>query len=145
MYDVQEHGPNGSSDFMAFKTLRKLVTFGANIPVFMFAQKEPVPIRFPGTGPKPMPWWVNMVSGGDPLGYPLGPLGGKYGEMVASGEIDDQRVYIGLPVISALFALDHNAYWRSRPLYEEVVSELRLMTGRVGGDGSSSPVYDPIR
>lgn len=145
IYDVQKHGAQGDGDFMAFKTLRKLVTFGANIPVFMFAQKEPIPIAFHGTGPKPMPWWINMVSGGDPLGYPLGPLGGKYGDMVAQGEIDDRRVYIGLPVISALFALDHNAYWRSRPLLEQVVSELRLITGRIGGKGSSPSVYDPIR
>ena len=122
MYDLAAGGWQKPTDFQNFKTFRGFLTFGCNIPVFLFACEAVKAIDFPGEGvPQITPWWRNYYDRQDPLGYPLEPSGGTYYDLARNGELRDAPINVGIPIIQSLTPASHGAYWRSRRFARETV------------------------
>ena len=124
IYDVQEKKrPTGKPD-VAFDELtrfRGMITFGANLPVFVYALDPIVPISYPGSKKKTKaPWWLNYFKSTDSLGYPLAPLGGAYQNLVNAGEIKDHQEKTLMP-----FPWSHNSYWKDDRLVNEIVGFIK--------------------
>ena len=113
------------SGFQQMKRLMFFVTFGCNIPVFVFAYpaEEVTPIARPGTELPPAqtmnPWWYNFYDRDDVLGYPLKDIGPKYEALVNAGELRDVSVNAGSPLISWT-PLSHNAYWKDADVVDPI-------------------------
>ena len=88
------------SRFAQFETMKLLVTFGCNIPLFTFALNEVVPISLP-KGAK----WENYFDSDDVLGFPLRPTSGYENSIVV-----DKEINVGGPLTS-WNPLSHNKYW----------------------------------
>ena len=80
IYDAQQENKNGTgaaTPIQRMETVAKFITFGCNIPVFVFAYPESDvrPIAYPGsklpTRLKMKPWWYNYFDRDDVLGFPL--------------------------------------------------------------------------
>ncbi|MFN0115474.1 MAG: hypothetical protein ACKVPY_12430 [Paracoccaceae bacterium] len=113
------------TDFQNLLTFGGFVTFGCNIPVFMFSVKKMVAIRYPGAqGAKSIkPWWSNFYDGEDPLGYPLIPLGGDYQRLADEGGLKDFKIDAGT-IFTSWNPLSHNAYWTDRDFFKPVAKAL---------------------
>ncbi|MBD3678348.1 MAG: hypothetical protein HUJ27_08090 [Rhodobacteraceae bacterium] len=123
IYDMGKGRRPVPKGFRSLETFAGLFTFGCNIPVFVFACKKAVPIGFPGAKPERRlkPWWRNHYDAQDPLGYPLGPIGDGYEDMVKDREIEDVKVNVGFPIIQSWTFLSHNAYWNDRRFAKRAV------------------------
>jgi hypothetical protein len=81
-------GATGSSSFQRMETVAGFITFGCNIPFFVFAyaKKDIKPIRFPGEAlpqaVKDKAKWLNFFDPDDVLGYPLKPINQAYNKVV---------------------------------------------------------------
>ncbi|MEL6754438.1 MAG: hypothetical protein AAFO57_10460, partial [Pseudomonadota bacterium] len=79
IYDVQQRARRGQFAFQNVSTVAGLITFGCNIPLFLFSYpKEGItPIARPDSGlPAALrreTWWLNFHGVHDLLGYPLAP------------------------------------------------------------------------
>jgi hypothetical protein len=114
-----------------FAGFRRLYTFGCNIPVFMMAVKHIKAITFPGMGDKGenSPWWVNLYDRDDPLGFPLGYIGGTYNELAAARELVDIEINAGgLPINMTPFS--HNEYWTDKDVYGRITDDCLRFAGR---------------
>lgn len=118
-------------DFLRGSTLRRWVSTGCNIPIFVAAdtQMSIQPIRPPNDDFH----WLNIYDPDDALGWPLRPLGSGYEELV-----DDRTINAGHGADATArnwALLSHAAYWADKdvlgPLSEMLkellseVSELR--------------------
>lgn len=116
----------GKSDFQRFRTLRAFVTFGCNIPLFLFfhdpAKLEP--IAYPGPAPRIDPWWHNYYDKDDVLGFPLAPLGEQYAAMVENGALADIPINAG-GVLDSWNPAAHNAYWKDEDFTKPVAKLIR--------------------
>jgi hypothetical protein len=127
IYDIEKGKSKPMTPFQRMETFAGLITFGCNIPVFIFGTDEPKPIRFPGKQGRPlMPWWRNFYDQDDPLGYPLEPIGKGYAELVRNGELMDRQIDVGLPVMSST-PFSHNAYWTDPDFWLEVAKAIRVV------------------
>lgn len=117
IWDIQnpEAVDEGLSPFERFKTHAGMVTFGCNIPLFTFAYKELIPIKFPGgelsEDVRVAARWLNFFDRHDVLGWPLKPLSEEYRKVVS----EDIEIKAGsnLPVLSLK---SHSEYWKSKNL-----------------------------
>ena len=125
MYDLSKNPGSVPSAFQQMKRLMFFVTFGCNIPVFVFAYppEDVTPIARPGTGLPPdktmNPWWYNFYDRDDVLGYPLKDIGPKYKALVDAGELRDVSVNAGNPLV-AWTPLSHNAYWKDADVVDPI-------------------------
>lgn len=104
IWDIQKNRaivPPGNNNFERMRTIKGIVTFGCNIPLFTFALKRVVPIRLPA-GAK----WLNYYDPDDVLGYPLKPVGPGYRDTVSR----DIAINVG-GLFSSWNPLSHNGYW----------------------------------
>lgn len=126
---IWDHRAKSKAGMTGMKQTAALVTFGCNIPLFLFAfaPKDILTAPFPGTGiaedKRLKPWWVNWVIRGDPLGFPLQPIGGDYAKMGKNGELADILVDDGAG-IPWFDLLNHDNYWRSTALAAKVAEIL---------------------
>ncbi len=101
---------NDASPFEKMEWLAGMVTFGSNIPLFTFAYREVLAIRFPGGELPPetaqKARWLNYYDKDDVLGYPLRPVSESYADVVDA----DHQINVGGLVRSAT-PLSHGAYW----------------------------------
>ncbi len=133
IYDMQKPSNNGfgRSAFGQMETVKRLFTFGCNIPIFTFAYKpaDIKAISFPGANPDDKAgWWQNYYDKQDVLGYPLEPLGGGYEDLVTNGELKEHRINAG-NIFEFWNLMSHNAYWRDADFYDDLadyVKEARL-------------------
>jgi hypothetical protein len=113
VWDAQQRGmAKGLSYFMSMRTLGGIITFGCNIPLFVFAyEKSKIkPIKFPGARlpdwAKPHAKWLNFYDPDDVLGYPLKPINGAYSDVVDK----DTAINVG-GFFSSWNPRSHSRYW----------------------------------
>jgi predicted esterase len=104
IWDIQNNqaivapGPN---PFERIETLRAMITFGCNIPLFTFALSDVVPIRLPSGAQ-----WFNYYDPDDVLSYPLKPISPGYHETVT----EDIAVNVG-NLLTSWNPFSHTGYW----------------------------------
>jgi hypothetical protein len=117
IWDIQ-HGTEivtpGNNSFEKIRTLKGLITFGCNIPLFTFALDKVVPIELPA-GAK----WVNYYDPDDVLGYLLKPLSIEYRATVSR----DISINVG-GLFSGWNPLSHNGYWTDNDFTKPVAKFL---------------------
>jgi hypothetical protein len=126
--DIDEHapmitgGPPLSAEEKAFlqgSSLRRLITIGCNIPIFVAAHQtmKIVPID----PPTPDFRWLNLYDPDDVLGWPLGPLSRDYERLV-----EDRAINAGHGLASLLLTswnpLAHTNYWDDADLLNPLVA-----------------------
>lgn len=119
IWDIQNPKPdnpvlndiNNLSSFEKFQTLTGVITFGCNIPLFIFANSKVQPIRFPpeslSDDLKPKARWMNFYDPDDILGYPLRPIE-AYAEIIK--EEDEKAINSG-GWASNWNPMSHGGYW----------------------------------
>ena len=113
-------------------TVAGIITFGCNIPVFVFAYppEDVRPIDFPGTALPPelrfKTWWYNLYDRDDVLGYPLKDIGPQYTALHASKALRDVPVNAG-GFLTSWNPASHNAYWKDADVYKPVGRFIRNM------------------
>jgi hypothetical protein len=137
IYDLTKARDTGSprftSAFRNLETFRSFFTFGCNIPVFVFSARKVVPIRYPGKtdGPPGRTWWRNYFDPDDPLGFPLGAIGGEYLKMANRREIVDTSINAG-GLLTSWNPWSHNGYWDDRDIALPLARELERVLGLSG-------------
>lgn len=137
IYDQQAHKRRTgqgmhSSALQNMTTISGLITFGCNIPVFVFSYPEEQikPIAFPGSA---LPdkkhfrtWWYNFYDKQDILGYPLAETSPAYATLVKTRKLRDVPINAG-GLLTAWNPLSHNAYWRDSDLTDPVIRFIQNM------------------
>lgn len=138
IYDLQKftkrtgEGRLGSP-LQNMQTVAGLMTFGCNIPVFLFAcpLAEIVPIDYPGTAlpedDQIVTWWQNFYDKQDILAYPMGPAAPGYAKMVTDRYLRDVPIHLGAPVKEGWDPLSHGSYWDDAELIQPVVHYIDKM------------------
>lgn len=138
IYDLQKFATRTGqgrfgSPLQDMRTVAGLMTFGCNIPVFLFAhqQADIVPIAYPGSGlpenDQIMTWWQNFYDKQDILAYPMGPAAPCYARMVADRALRDVPIHLGRPVMEGWDPLSHGSYWDDAELIAPVVHYINKM------------------
>ena len=104
----------GNNQFEKMRTMKGLITFGCNIPLFTFALDKVLPIKLPA-GAK----WTNYYDPDDVLGYPLKPLSAEYRATVSR----DIPINVG-GLFSSWNPLSHNGYWTDNDFTKPVAKFL---------------------
>ena len=140
IYDRQSHrrknnvGMTGNK-LQDMETVTALVTFGCNIPVFVFAYKDKdiKPIAYPGHGlatdAQVKPWWLNYYDKQDVLGYPLAPTSKAYEKLKTTGALLDKAINVG-DIFQSWNPLSHNAYWHDDSFVKPVAKLIKDATRR---------------
>lgn len=133
LWDAQRPGATSSgaplSAFQRGKRLCALITFGCNIPLFLFglSRDKVRALAFPGTHCDPRfiepTWWFNFYDRDDPLGYPLGAWGAGYERMRAEGTLIDIEVNVGA-WWRRWNLLSHNGYWTGKDFYAAAANRI---------------------
>ena len=123
-WDHQHHPDPTLSSFERMNWLTVIVTSGSNIPLFTFACREVIPIRFP---PPRLPRrlkqkarWLNYFDYDDVLGWPLKPINKAYAQTVS----EDRAIRVG-GALTGWNPASHGRYWSERKFVGEVA---RLLT-----------------
>lgn len=138
IYDLQQfelrtgQGRYGSP-LQNMRTVAGLMTFGCNIPIFLFAYKHEdiIPIGYPGVDlpddHQILTWWQNFYDKKDILAYPMGPSAPAYSQMVSQRYLRDVPIHLGGPIVETWDPLSHGAYWDDAELIAPVVHYLGKM------------------
>ncbi len=130
IYDLQRHlqttGQNlHGTPVRNMQTVAGIMTFGCNIPIFLFAYPPNLikPISPPNSHIPPAmkfnTWWYNFFDKHDVLGYPLRDCAPAYDLLVASRDIRDVSINSG-SIFTSWNPLSHNGYWKDPDFYEPV-------------------------
>ena len=135
IYDAQQKnkaGKGAKTPIQAMETVAKFITFGCNIPIFVFAYPENavVPIAYPGsklpTRLKMKPWWYNYYDRDDVLGFPLHDVSPKYRALATKNQLADVEINAG-NILTSWNPLSHNAYWTDEDFYRPVALRLSAL------------------
>ncbi len=131
IYDMQKKtatGATGLSNFQRMETLAGFITFGCNIPFFVFAyaKKDIKPIRFPGLALPPAlrkkARWLNFFDPDDVLGYPLKPINQAYSKVV------DQDIPINVGgILTSWNPMSHQKYWTDNDFTKPVARFIKTL------------------
>lgn len=135
IYDMQRHLRQGGTPVHEtavenMQTVAGLVTFGCNIPIFLFAYPEDKvkPILAPNSALHSSlrfrTWWQNYYDKHDVLGFPLGKSSPHYAKLVKQKAIRDNAINSG-KIFTSWNPLSHNGYWKDRDLYEPVAKRIK--------------------
>ena len=141
IYDAQRYlrsggPPKHATPIENMETVAGLITFGCNIPIFLFAYPEAgiFPIQPPN---RALPaalrfrtWWHNYFDKHDVLGFPLGKIAPSYAQLVQSKAIRDLPINAG-KIFTSWNPLSHNGYWKDRDLYEPVAARIQKVLAAV--------------
>lgn len=122
-----------SSSLQNMRTVAGLMTFGCNIPVFLFGHRpdEVTPIGYPGVDlpndQQIMTWWQNFYDKQDVLAYPLGPAAPCYAKMVSDRHLRDVPIHLGAPQMQSWDPLTHGSYWDDAELIAPVAHYIGKM------------------
>lgn len=120
----------GLSPFQRLDTMAGLITFGCNIPVFLFTMPPEAvrPIARPGAaipeGKRLTPWWLNINDRDDVLGMPLAQPGTGYADLRDRGELREDWIEIG-NIFTRWNPASHNGYWTDDDFVRPVARFLR--------------------
>jgi hypothetical protein len=109
-------------NFRRMRTLRRLLTTGCNIPVFVAGHGtiEPIDRRKLGVDFR----WINQFDPDDVLGWPLAQLSAAYAQLV-----EDRPVNAGgnslLERIKGLSPYSHAQYWSTDHVLDGIADSLR--------------------
>lgn len=106
--------------FLAGATVRRWITTGCNIPIFVAAHKQMKvkPIEAPTQDFR----WLNLYDPDDVLGWPLQPLSEGYRTLVEDRAINSGRGAVDW-ILKSWNPMSHTAYWRD----EQVLGPLEAM------------------
>ncbi len=135
IYDSQYHlrhdcPPAHATSVENMQTVAGIITFGCNIPIFLFAYPEDEidPIKAPNLDlPSPLKfptWWHNYYDKHDVLGFPLGKSAPSYEKLVRDKELEDISINAG-KIFSSWNPFSHNGYWKDRDLYEPIAERIK--------------------
>ena len=138
IYDLQQFEKRtGEARFYTslqnMRTVGGMMTFGCNIPVFLFGHKPEnlTAIEYPGVDlPEEQQitaWWQNFYDRDDILAYPLGPAAPCYAKMVSDRNLRDIPIHLGTPVTEGWDPLSHGSYWDDAELIAPVVHYINKM------------------
>jgi hypothetical protein len=131
IYDMQKKttsGATGLSSFQRMETLAGFITFGCNIPFFVFAyaKKDIKPIRFPGKALAPAlrkkVRWLNFFDPDDVLGYPLRPINQAYNKIVDK----DIPINVG-GILTSWNPMSHLKYWTDNDFTKPVARFIKTL------------------
>jgi hypothetical protein len=112
------------------QTIVAIVTFGCNIAIFLLGRPghDVRPITTPGValrdGVGRKTWWYNYFDPNDILGYPLGPCGDGYRDLVTTGALRDIPINTA-HIFKTTNLLSHIAYWRNRKICRSIATILQ--------------------
>ena len=132
IYDLQRFSLRSgdqrfASPIQNARTIAGFMSFGCNIPVFLFGYRraEVIPILYPGHDLQPSqqisPWWQNFYDKRDILAYPMGPSAPCYAAMVADRDLRDIPVNLGRQTQEHWDPLSHGSYWDDPEMIAPVV------------------------
>lgn len=111
--------------FLAAGSCMAWITTGCNIPIFVAAHAEIVPISSPMPG---LFKWLNFYDRDDVLGWPLQPLSEAYGKLVKDVEINAGQGLFDL-VAKSWNPWSHTTYWTDNDVLDPVANTLRQLAG----------------
>jgi len=138
IYDQQKFvHRNGQSRFSSplqnMQTVAGIMTFGCNIPIFLFAfpPHDITPIDFPGSAlpeeAQIKTWWQNFYDKQDILAYPMGSAAPQYSDMVVARALRDVPIHLGHPQGATWDPLSHGSYWEDAELISPVAHYIDKM------------------
>ncbi len=141
IYDKQRHlrhggPPTEPTPVENMQTVAGIVTFGCNIPIFLFAypENEIYPIMAPNRDLPPAlrfrTWWYNYYDRHDVLGFPLGKSAPSYEQLARDRALRDKPINAG-KIFTSWNPFSHNGYWKDRDLYEPVADRIKDILARV--------------
>ena len=125
IWDMTREAMKHHSAFQRFRTMAAFVTFGCNIPLFLFAYepKDIKAIKYPGfdipLATREKTWWRNFYDPDDVLGYPLKFTGDGYADLAQAGALKDIRINAG-NIFTSWNPASHNGYWKDDDFYRPV-------------------------
>lgn len=111
-------------EFLAGRTLSRLITTGCNIPVFIAAHAR-VDI-LPFERPNPAFSWHNYYDKDDVLGWPLEELSDAYGKMVKDYRVNAGSGVFGW-VLKSWNPASHNEYWGDDEVLDPLIAHIRKL------------------
>ncbi len=136
IWDMQQATTKAPTPFERMETLGGFLTFGSNIPLFLFsyAPENIQPISYPGVKlPDEMqqhyPWWLNFYDKDDIVAFPLRETGPAYEAMVDSGQIDEIMIDVG-NIFTSWTPKSHTAYWRDKNFFRPAAKFIQQFLNR---------------
>jgi hypothetical protein len=115
------------SPLQNMRTVAGFMSFGCNIPVFLFTHRRDsiVPIVYPGSAlpehQQITTWWQNFYDKQDVLAYPMGASAPCYQKLVSDRYLRDVPVHLGKPDNNRWDPVSHGAYWDDPEMIAPVV------------------------
>jgi hypothetical protein len=108
--------------FRRMRSLRRLLTTGCNIPVFVAGHStiEPIDRRQLGAGFR----WINQFDPDDVLGWPLAQLSAAYAALVEDIEVNASGDTL-LGRIKSLTPYSHTQYWSTASVLDRIADALK--------------------
>ena len=130
-------GETARQAFVRGATLSNLITFGCNIPIFVFGHLNICAINpraWATGGHLRATWWDNYYTTADFLSFPLATTGGDYARLAdGSGpelpQLEDHAIKVGGPLTSWTIA-SHGRYWDADALIDPVAERVRARLQR---------------
>lgn len=111
-------------EFLAGRTLSRLITTGCNIPVFIAAHARDDILPF--ERPNPAFSWHNYYDKDDVLGWPLEELSDAYGKMVKDYRVNAGSGVFGW-VLKSWNPASHNEYWGDDEVLDPLIAHIRKL------------------
>ena len=105
--------------FCRMRSVKRLVTIGCNIPVFVAGHQNIQAINKPCDDFQ----WVNFFDKDDVLGWPLQPLSDSYQQLVQDRHINASSGL--LDPIRAWTPLSHGQYWKDNDVIDYLEKEIK--------------------
>lgn len=123
----QTRGPHSQTAFERAQNLKRFITFGCNIPLFLLGQEPDTiaAISHPSDlrANVLLPWWLNFYDRDDVLGYPLIPTGVGFEALGETGQLRDIQINAG-NLLTRWNTLSHMAYWNNQILAKQVAGDV---------------------
>jgi hypothetical protein len=134
IYDKHKLKPADGSAFTRMQNVAALVTFGCNIPLFVFAYDDEsvLPIDDPGAELANKyhrkTWWHNYYDQDDVLGYPLAEISTGYGKLAKQGGLKETPVDSGR-LFTSWNPFSHTKYWTDKEIYRPISALIQKQLG----------------
>lgn len=107
--------------YLQGSNVRRIVTTGCNIPIFVAAHEEEKIVAIKPTHADFA--WHNFYDPDDALGWPLAPLSGSYRERVTDHRINASDGFLGF--MKSWTPMSHGAYWGDDDVLDMLTTEIK--------------------